>query len=83
MYQNSILNGLCQFIGPYIGNGPFTSVLVLIVAAVGIGLWLLSENKEGMIVFIIRAGVGVAALVNVVAILTYFGLANPCPGVIH
>lgn len=75
---NSLLQGLCTFISPFLGHGPFTAVLVLVVTAVGVGLWLLSENKEGMIVFILRAGIAVSVLVNIVMLLSLFGLTNPC-----
>ena len=79
--SNNLLQGLCQFIGPFLGHGAFTAILVLIVTAVAVGLWLLSENKEGMVVFIIRAGIAVSVLVNIVLILSLFGLSNPCTSI--
>jgi len=79
---NQLLTGLCTFIGPFLGHGPFTALLVLIVTATTVGLWLLSENKEGMMVFVIRAGIAVSILINITVILSFFGLMNPCSSII-
>jgi hypothetical protein len=77
----SILNLVCPILGQFVGsNSQVLSLVVLVITAVMILLWLLNENKEGMIVWILRVGVAVALLINIFTLPQLLGMAPVCQG---
>lgn len=78
---DSIVNGICQVMSPFVGKSKLVSLLLLLSLGVMITLWLLNENKEGVIVWILRVGVCVGVLINIFSVPALFGLPSPCGGV--
>lgn len=68
---------LCQFISPAIGHGPVLAVIFLLVGVMTVILWFLGENKEGMILWTIRAGIVLGLLIEAGSILSMFGFSLP------
>ncbi len=76
---SSIVNGICQILGPFVGqNSQILALIVLICTGVFILLWLLSESKEGVVIWILRVGVAVGVLINIFAIPPLLGLPGIC-----
>jgi hypothetical protein len=77
---NSIVDGICKFIGPFLGASKFLSIVFLISLAVIAFLWWISENKEGVVVWLLRTGVVIGILINIFTIPNLIGLPSPCAG---
>ncbi len=77
---SGIASGLCSFIAPFVGSSPMVSLLFVVGLAVILLLWMLNENKEGVIVWLLRSGIVVGVLVNIFTLPTLIGLPSPCAG---
>jgi hypothetical protein len=42
-------------------------------------LWFLNENKEGMMVWVLRSGIALGILINIVTVPGLLRLPSPCP----
>lgn len=78
---NDIVGGVCKLISPFLGQSKFLSIVFLISLAVIAFLWWISENKEGMVVWLLRTGVAIGILINIFTLPTLIGLPNPCGSV--
>jgi hypothetical protein len=78
----SITSGLCSLIGPFLGHSQVIAILFILGLAVILVLWMLNENKEGVIVWVLRSGIVIGILVNIATLPTLFGFASPCAGYI-
>lgn len=77
--SDSMVNAICGMIRPLIGNDSKMLALVFLIAlAVMIFLWWMSENKEGVIVWVLRTGIAIGILINAVTIPRLVGLQPPC-----
>jgi hypothetical protein len=76
---NSIVHGICSILSPFVGqNSQILALIVLITTGVFILLWLLSESKEGVVIWILRVGVAVGLLINIFSIPPMLGLPGIC-----
>lgn len=75
---DSIVNGVCKFMGPFVGQSKILSLILLLSLGVMLVLWFLNENKEGVIVWLLRVGVCIGILINIFSIPPLFGLPGIC-----
>ncbi len=75
---SSIVSGLCSIIMPFVGSSPVVSLVFIVGLAVIMLMWMLNENKEGVIVWVLRSGVVVGILVNIFTLPMLIGLPSPC-----
>ena len=68
----SVCTMLRYFAGP---SSTFLSLLFLVLLAAFLFMWWMNESKEGPMLWIIRAGLIVAILVNIFTIPPLFGMA--------
>jgi len=73
-----VVGGICRFISPFLGASKFLSVVFLISLAVIAFLWWISENKEGVVVWLLRTGLVIGILINIFTLPTLVGLPKPC-----
>jgi hypothetical protein len=74
-----IVKALCGLLKPFVGKSPIISLLLLIGLAAMVVLWFLNENKEGMMVWVLRSGIALGILINIVTVPGLLGLPSPCP----
>ena len=79
---SGITSGLCQLIGPFLGHSQIIAILFMLGLAVILVLWMLNENKEGVIVWVLRSGIVIGILINIATLPTLFGFSSPCSGFI-
>lgn len=78
----SIVTGICSLIGPFVGsNSQVLSIVFLVSLGVMVFLWFLNENKEGVMVWLLRTGVALAVLINIFTLPPLIGLPAVCGGV--
>ncbi len=77
---SGITSGLCSIMAPFVGQSTFMSLLFLIGLAVILVLWMLNENKEGIIVWLIRSGIVIGVIINIFTLPQLIGLPAPCAG---
>lgn len=77
---STIVGGICNIIGPFVGPSPILSVVLVLMFGTFLVMWLLNENKEGVIIWVLRSGVVVMLLINLLSIPHYLGLPGVCGG---
>jgi hypothetical protein len=75
-----IVSALCGLLKPFVGKSAILSLLLLIGLAAMVILWFLNENKEGMMVWVLRSGIALGILINIFTVPTLIGLPSPCGG---
>lgn len=76
---SSMVNGICGLISPFVGsNSQFLSLIFLISLGGIVLLWFLNENKEGIIVWLIRTGLVLGILINIFTLPQMLGLPAVC-----
>jgi hypothetical protein len=75
---SGITQGLCSILSPFVGQSQFMSLLFLIGLAVILVLWMLNENKEGVIVWLLRSGIVIGVIINIFSLPGLLGLPAPC-----
>lgn len=75
---SGITTGLCNVMSPFVGQSKFISLLFLIGLGVILVLWMLNENKEGVIVWLIRSGIVIGVVINIFTLPGLIGLPSPC-----
>ena len=79
--MDNMVSTVCNLIGPLAGqNSKVLSLLFLLCLGVIVVLWLLNENKEGLIVWMLRVGLCLAILVNIFSVPQLIGLPPICSG---
>lgn len=74
-----MVSSICSLIGPLAGdNSPVLSLVFLIALGVMMFLWWMSENKEGVITWVLRTGLALAILINLFTLPSLVGLPNIC-----
>ncbi len=71
-------DAICGLIGPLVGKSKMLSLIFLIALGVMLFLWWMSENKEGVMVWLMRTGLAIAVLINLFTVPSLIGLPNPC-----
>lgn len=78
---DQMVNGICSLIGPFVGgNSKMLSLVFLLSLGAVVLLWFLNENKEGIIVWLIRTGLCLGVLINIFTLPQLFGLPGICGG---
>lgn len=78
---SKMTGAICSLLSPLVGqNSTILSLVFLIVLGVMIFLWMLNENKEGIIVWILRVGLALSVLINIFTLPTLIGLPPVCGG---
>ena len=75
---SGITTGLCNIMSPFVGQSKFISLLFLVGLGVIMVLWMLNENKEGVIVWLIRSGIVIGIVINIFTLPGLIGLPSPC-----
>lgn len=75
---SDMTEAICGLIGPLVGKSKMLSLVFLIALGVMLFLWWMSENKEGVMVWVMRTGLAVAVLINLFTVPSLIGLPNPC-----
>lgn len=74
-----MVNAICEMIRPMVGsNSKILALVFLIALGVMIFLWWLSENKEGVMVWVLRTGVAIGILINLLVLPQTVGLPSVC-----
>lgn len=74
-----IVSALCSVLSPFVGKqSQILSLLFIIGLAAMVLLWFLNENKEGVLVWVLRAGIAIGVLINIFSAPVLFGLPSPC-----
>lgn len=74
-----MVNAICEMIRPMVGsNSKILALVFLIALGVMIFLWWLSENKEGVMVWVLRTGVAIGILINLLVLPQAVGLPSVC-----
>lgn len=75
----SMVNGICQMISPFVGsNSQFLSLIFLISLGVMVFLWFMNENKEGVMVWLLRTGLALGILINIFTLPQLLHLPSIC-----
>lgn len=78
---DSMVNGVCQFVQPLVGsNSKMLSLIFLLSLGAIVVMWFLNENKEGLMVWILRAGLALGILINIFTLPQLFNLPPVCGG---
>lgn len=76
-----MVGAICAMVGPLVGqNSKFLSLVFLVALGAMIFLWWMSENKEGVLIWVLRAGIALGVLINIMTLPNLVGLPNPCGG---
>ena len=75
---SDMADAICGLIGPLVGKSKMLSLIFLIALGVMLFLWWMSENKEGVMVWVMRTGLAVAVLINLFTVPSLIGLPKPC-----
>lgn len=74
-----MVDAICEMIRPMVGsNSKILALVFLIALGVMIFLWWLSENKEGVMVWVLRTGVAIGILINLLVLPQTVGLPSVC-----
>lgn len=74
-----MVNAICSMVRPMVGeDSKVLSLVFLIALGVMIFLWWMSENKEGVITWILRTGLAVGILINLFTLPQLIGLNAVC-----
>jgi hypothetical protein len=73
-----IVKALCSMLTPFVGHSKLLSMLLLIGLAAMVVLWFLNENKEGMMVWVLRSGIALGILINIFTVPPLLDLPSPC-----
>ncbi len=72
---DKMVESICGLIGPLAGaNSKVLSLVFLIALGVMMFMWWMSENKEGVITWVLRTGLALAVLINLFTLPTLVGL---------
>lgn len=72
-----MVSSICGLIGPLAGaNSKVLSLVFLIALGVMMFMWWMSENKEGVITWVLRTGLALAVLINLFTLPTLVGLQS-------
>jgi hypothetical protein len=78
----SITSGVCQLIAPIVGGhgsgSQFVSLIFLIALGSMIFMWWMSENKEGVMIWLLRTGIALGVLINLFTLPSLLGLPAVC-----
>jgi len=74
----SMVDAVCSFIRPLTGKSPVVSLIFLLALGVMIFLWWMNESKEGVITWILRTGIAIGVIINLVTLPTLVGLPPVC-----
>jgi hypothetical protein len=77
---DGMVDSICSLISPLVGRSKVVSLIFLIALAVMIFLWWMSENKEGVITWILRTGLALGILINIFTFPSVLGLPGVCGG---
>mgnify|MGYP006909076135 CR=1 FL=1 len=77
---DGMVDSVCNMIAPLVGKSKVVSLVFLIALGVMIFLWWMSENKEGVITWILRTGLAIGVLINIFTLPTMMGLPAVCSG---
>lgn len=78
---DQMVNGICSLIGPFVGgNSKMLSLIFLLSLGAVVIMWFLNENKEGIMVWLIRTGLCLGVLINIFTLPQLFGLPGICGG---
>lgn len=77
---DGMVDAVCRMVAPLVGRSKVVSLVFLIALAVMIFLWWMSENKEGVITWILRTGLALGILINLFTLPTLVGLPGVCSG---
>lgn len=70
-----MIRAICGLVAPLVGpNSQVLSLVFLIALAVMIFLWWMSENKEGVLTWVLRAGIALGILINIFTLPKFVGL---------
>lgn len=76
-----MVGGICNMLAPFVGqDSKMLSLIFLISFGAIILMWFLNENKEGLIIWALRAGVALGILMNIFTLPQLFGLPGVCGG---
>lgn len=73
--SNSLVRGLCSVLNLFAGpNATILTIVVLLLTAVFVVTWYLSENKEGPMMYFIKTAIVVGFLINIFTVPQMLGL---------
>lgn len=73
---DSVSTVFCSVIGSLVGpKSTILSMVFVALTAVALVMWWLNENKEGMLVWVLRSGVAVGLLINLFTLPPLLGMA--------
>lgn len=79
---SSITSGVCQLIAPIVGGhgsgSQFVSLIFLIALGSMIFMWWMSENKEGVMLWLLRTGIALGVLINLFTLPSLLGMPSVC-----
>lgn len=75
-----MVDSVCGLISPLVGRSKVVSLVFLIALGVMIFMWWMSENKEGVITWILRTGLALGVLINIFTLPAVMGLPSVCSG---
>lgn len=77
---DDMVSAVCGLIAPMAGRSKMISMVFLIALGVMVFLWWMSENKEGVITWILRTGLALGVLINLFTLPGLLGLPSVCSG---
>lgn len=77
---DGMVDAVCRLVAPLVGRSKIVSLVFLVALAVMIFLWWMSENKEGVITWILRTGLALGILINIFTLPSLVGLPTVCSG---
>lgn len=77
---DGMVNAVCSLIQPMVGKSKVVSLVFLIALGVMVFMWWMSENKEGVITWVLRTGLAIGVLINLFTLPTLLGLPPVCSG---
>lgn len=75
---DGMVDAVCSLVQPMLGRSKVVSLVFLLVLGVMIFLWWMSENKEGVITWILRTGLAIGVLINIFTLPALIGLPPVC-----
>lgn len=76
---SGITTALCRLLKPFVGNNSqILSLLFLIGLGVLLVMWFLNENKEGVMLWLLRSGIVMGVLINIFTLPPMIGLPSVC-----
>jgi hypothetical protein len=75
MFAN-VISIYCAVLGQLVGpNSQVLSLVLVGITAVMLILWMVNENKEGMVIWIIKIAFVMGLLLNIFNLISVFGFA--------